>query len=345
MITPLAGIRKYISEKGLSTEVVISSGGNTANKSNLFYVAGFELRKPNGTVTRYDATKYNSSSKGITVGSGMGSVEQVRTIDDGSWTAYENIDLTDVDTIGIIVNIPIDGGIIEVRVGSPEGNLLTTLNANVAAGARSGGVYGAGSLMKVKVNKLGFNGPQTLYLVYKATPDTPIDKEAIALASSADVAVVFVGTDEKTATEEADRLTLLLPGNQVELIKAVAAANPNTIVVMQTLGCVEVEEFKDIQNISGIIWTGYNGQAQGDAIASILFGDANPGGKLNATWYKSVKDLPEITDYTLRGGNGKNGRTFWYFDKEVSYEFGYGLSYTTFEYSNFNISKDNIYPK
>ena len=183
--------------------------------------------------------------------------------------------------------------------------MLTTLNATVAAGARSGGVYGAGSLMKVKVNKLGLTGPQTLYLVYKASPDAPIDKESIATAASADVAIVFVGTDEKTATEEADRLTLLLPGNQVELIKAVAAVNPNTIVVMQTLGCVEVEEFKNLQNVPGIIFTGYNGQAQGDAIASILFGDANPGGKLNATWYKSVKDLPAITDYTLRGGTVK----------------------------------------
>jgi beta-glucosidase-like glycosyl hydrolase len=344
MISPLAGNRKYISDKGLSAEVVYSSGGNTANKSNLFYIAAFELRKSNGTITKYDATKFNSSSKGITTGSGMGSLEQVRTINDGSWTAYENIDLTDVDTIGIVVNIPIDGGIIEVRAGSPEGNLLTILNANVAAGARSGGVYGAGSLMKVKVNKLGFNGPQTLYLIYKATPDAPIDKEAIALAASADVAVVFVGTDEKTATEEADRLTLLLPGNQVDLIKAVAAANAYTIVVMQTLGCVEVEEFKDLQNLSGIIWTGYNGQEQGNAIASILFGDANPGGKLNATWYKSVKDLPEITDYTLRGGNGKNGRTFWYFNNEVSYEFGYGISYTTFEYSNFKVSKSSVTP-
>jgi beta-glucosidase len=345
MISPLAGIKNYISEKGLSTEVVFSSGGNTANKSNLFYVAGFELKKSNGTVSKFDATKYSSSSKGITVGSGMGAIDQVRTIDDGSWTAYENIDLTNVDTIGINLNIPIDGGIVEVRVGSPEGNLLTTLNATVAAGARAGGVYGAGSLMKVKVNKLGLNGPQTLYLVYKASPDAPIDKETIALASSADVAILFVGTDENTATEEADRLTLLLPGNQVELIKAVAAVNPNTIVVMQTLGCVEVEEFKNLQNVSGIIWTGYNGQAQGDAIASILFGDVNPGGKLNATWYKSVKDLPEITDYTLRGGNGKNGRTYWYFNKDVSYEFGYGLSYTTFEYSNFKISKNTITPQ
>jgi len=135
-----------------------------------------------------------------------------------------------------------------------------------------------------------------------------------------------------------------LPGNQVDLIKAVAAANPYTIVVMQTLGCVEVEEFKNLQNLPGIIWVGYNGQAQGEGVASILFGDANPGGKLNGTWYKSVKDLPDITDYTLRGGNGKNGRTFWYFDKDVSYEFGYGLSYTTFEYSNFRINRNNITP-
>jgi beta-glucosidase-like glycosyl hydrolase len=344
MISPLAGIKKYIADKKLSTEIVHSSGGNTLSKSNLLYIAGFELHKTKGTVTKYDATKYNAASKGITVGSGMGSVEQVRTINDGSWTAYNNIDLIDVDTIGIVVNIPTEGGIIEVRVGSTDGNLVATLDASVAGGAKSGGVYGAGSLMKVKVNKLGLNENQTLYLCYKAPDIAPIGQETIDMAKSADVAIVFVGTDEKTATEEADRLTLLLPGNQVELIKAVATVNPNTIVVMQTLGCVEVEEFKNLQNIPGIVWVGYNGQAQGDAIASILFGDANPGGKLNGTWYKSVNDLPEITDYTLRGGSGKNGRTFWYFNKDVSYEFGYGLSYTTFEYSNYKISRSAITP-
>ncbi|MBN2001306.1 glycoside hydrolase family 3 C-terminal domain-containing protein [candidate division KSB1 bacterium] len=345
MISPAAGIKKYLSEKGLTPKVIVRSGGSTASKSNLFYIAGFELHKSNGSVTKFDATKFSSSSKGITVGTGMGSEEQVRTINDGSWTSYDNINLTDVDTIGISLNIPTVGGIVEVRVGSPEGNLLGILNATVAAGVRAGGVYGAGRLMKVKANKLGFNEPQTLYLVYKAPADEKTDDETIATAASADVAIVFVGTDEKTATEEADRLTLLLPGNQMELIKAVAAVNPNTIVVMQTLGCVEVEEFKNLENIPGIIWTGFNGQAQGDAIADILFGDVNPGGKLNGTWYKSVKDLPEITDYTLRGGSGKNGRTFWYFDKDVSYEFGYGLSYTTFEYSHFKVSQNTITPQ
>lgn len=344
MISPLAGIQKYIKDRNLTTEVVHSSGANTSSKSNLLYVVGFEIKKTNGASTKHDATKYTSSSKGITVGSGMGSVDQVRTIDDGSWTAYENIDLTDIDSIGINLNIPTKGGIVEVRVGGPDGNLLATMNATVAAGARAGGVYGAGSWMYIKSNRLGYNGPQTLYLVYKAPQDEKIDEKTIEMAAAADVAVVFVGTDENTATEEADRLTLLLPGNQVELIKGVAAANSNTIVVMQTLGCVEVEEFKNLQNIPGILWVGYNGQAQGEAIASILFGDVTPGGKLNGTWYKTVKDLPEITDYTLRGGNGKNGRTFWYFNKDVSYEFGYGLSYTTFEYSNFKISKTNITP-
>lgn len=343
-ISPYKGIKDYLAAKGVDVEVKLASGGSTKSKSNLLYVAYFELTKADGTVTRHDATKYSASSEGITVGSGMGTEEQVRSIDDGSWTAYNDIDLVNVDKITIGVNIPTEGGIIEAHVGSPDGNLISTLEATKASGKRVGGVYGASTPMESKVNRLGYNGLQTLYLVYKAPEDDEIDPAVLDAARSSDVAVVFVGTDENTATEEADRLTLQLPGDQVNLIKAVASVNKNTIVVMQTLGCVEVEEFKDLENIPGILWTGYNGQAQGAAIAKILFGDVTPGGKLNATWYKTVKDLPAITDYTLRGGEGKNGRTLWYFTKPVSYEFGYGLSYTTFEYSNFRIDRTSITP-
>lgn len=342
--SPYAGISKYISDRGLDVEVTLASGGSTKSKSNLLYVAWFELEKPDGSKSRHDATQYSSSSDGITVGSGMGTEEQVRSIDDGSWTAYENVDLIDVEKITIGANIPTEGGIIEVHVGSPEGNLISTIEATRASGKRVGGVYGASTPMEAKVNKLGYNGPQTLYLVYKAPEDDEIPEDVLSAARKSDVAIVFVGTDENTATEEADRLTLNLPGNQVKLIQAVAAENRNTIVVMQTLGCVEVEDFKNLENIPGILWTGYNGQAQGAAIPMVLFGDVTPGGKLNATWYKSVKDLPPITDYTLRAGNGKPGRTLWYFTKPVSYEFGYGLSYTTFEYSDFSISKSSITP-
>ena len=343
MVSPRTGINNYLSQRGLSPEVVYSSGANTANRSNLFYVLGFELVKNNRTVTKYDATQYNSSAKGITVGSGMSDFNSVRTINDGDWTSYNNIDITNVDTIGINLIVPLDGGSIEARIGSATGNLLATFN--VPAPTRGmGGAFGSARTVKAKVNKLGLTESQTLYLVYRASASAPIDQETLSMASSSDVAIVFVGTDDKTAGEEADRLTLLLPGNQVELIKAVAAVNPNTIVVMQTLGCVEVEEFKNLPNIAGIIFTGFNGQAQGDAMASILFGELNPGGKLNATWYKSVNDLPEITDYNLRGSADKNGRTYWYFNKDVSFEFGYGLSYTTFEYNNFEISNSSITP-
>jgi beta-glucosidase len=170
------------------------------------------------------------------------------------------------------------------------------------------------------------------------------DKETLDMAASSDVAVIFVGTDQTTGREESDRFAITLPGNQNELIKSVAAVNPNTIVVIQGMGMVEVEQFKNNPNIAGIIFTGYNGQAQGAAMAKILFGEVNPGGKTSLTWYKSLDDLPEFNDYTLRGGAGKNGRTYMYFNKDVSYEFGFGLSYTTFEYSNFSISKSTITP-
>ena len=343
-ISPFKGISDYLAARNPEVKVTLASGGSTKSKSNLLYVAYFELHKTDGTVTRHDATKYSACSDGITVGSGMGTEEQVRSIDDGSWTAYENIDLMNVEKITIGVNIPTEGGIIEAHVDSPSGNLVSTLEATKASGKPVGGVYGASTPMEARVLRLGVNELKTLYLVYKAPEDDEIDESVLKAAREADVAVVFVGTDENTATEEADRLTLDLPGNQVKLIKAVAAQNKNTIVVMQTLGCVEVEEFKNLENIPGILWTGYNGQAQGAAIAKVLFGDVNPGGKLNATWYKTVKDLPAITDYTLRGGEGKNGRTLWYFTKPVSYEFGYGISYTTFEYSNFRITKTAITP-
>ena len=344
MISPYAGIKAWLARKGYDVDVRLAAGGDIKSKSNLLYIAYFEIEKTDGSVTRYDATKYTASADGITVGSGMGDEEQVRSIDDGTWTAYDNVDITNIENITVGLNIPTEGGIVEIRVGGPDGNLIGRIEATRASGARVGGVYGASMPMKTSALKLGFNGPQTVYLVYKAPQDAPIDEATLKTAREADVAVVFVGTDENTATEEADRLTLLLPGNQLSLIQAVAAVNPRTIVVMQTLGCVEVEEFKNLPNIPGILWTGYNGQAQGEAIPRLLFGEVSPGGKLNATWFKTVKDLPAITDYNLRRSSGSVGRTLWYFNREVSYPFGYGLSYTKFEYDNFRISRSAITP-
>ena len=308
---------------------------------NLFNIYSFEIVRKDGASVKYDATQLTASSKGIAFGTGVLPQKALKSIGDGSWTLYKNVNVSDMASINVNLTIPGDGGSIEFRTGSATGSLLATIEAK-------GTDNQYGSFMPVtlnaKVNKTGISGNQALCLVYHAPAKPPIDKETIKMASSADVVILFVGTDIKTANEEADRLSLTLPGNQYELIKAVSEVNPNTIVVIQSLGMVEVEQFKNNPDVAGIIWTGFNGQAQGTAIASILFGDVNPGGKLNATWYKSVNDLPPITDYNLRGGKDRNGRTYWYFNKDVSYEFGYGLSYTTFEYSNFKISKNAITP-
>ena len=344
-VSPLAGIQNYIKQNGLHTEVVFSAGGNTERKTDFFNLIGFTTVAADKSVKEYDATKFDASAKGLITAARFGR-PSVRGIKDGDWTAYNNIDITNLDSIKFNMNVSVNGGSIQVRVGSITGNMIASQKIESSQQSGGGGFrpFGRTTTVAAKVNTLGITGPQNIYLVFHEPEASATNKETLDQASSADVAVIFVGTDQTTGREESDRFSLALPGNQVELIKAVAEVNPNTIVVMQTMGMVEVEQFKNNPNVPGIIWTGYNGQAQGTAIAKILFGEVNPGGKLNVTWHKSVNDLPDFNDYTLRAGSGKSGRTYWYFNKDVSYEFGYGLSYTSFTFSNFSISRTNITP-
>jgi beta-glucosidase len=341
-ITPLQGIQNYIKEHKLNIEVVSKSGGNTEKRTDFFTMIGFSTVSTDGTVKDFDATQFDASAKGLIASERWGQ-KSVRGIKDGDWTAYNNIDMTNLDSIRFNMTVSGEGGLLEVRVGSATGNILASEKIEVAPQSGGNPWFVKPRTIPVKIKTLGITGPGTLVFVYHEPEVPPTDKETLDMAASADVVLIFVGTDQSTGREESDRFALTLPGNQNELIRAVAAVNPNTIVVMQTIGMVEVEQFKNNANIPGIIWTGYNGQAQGTAMANIIFGDANPGGKLNVTWYKSVNDLPDFNDYRLRG-DGTNGRTYWYYDKDISYEFGYGLSYTSFEYSNFTISKNNISP-
>jgi len=344
-ITPLAGIQDFIKKNSLNVEIVHSPGGNTERRTDFFTLNGFTTVKKGGAKEDYEAVKYSASASGIITSARFGTTS-LRGIKNGDWTAYDNIDLTDLDSIRFRISVAA-GGIIEARVGSPTGNIIASEKVAANQQQGSGGFRGFGgrpTTLSSKVNTLGITGLQTLVFVYREPEVPATDKETLDMAASADVAIIFAGTDQTTGREESDRFSLSLPGNQAELIKAVAAVNPNTIVVLQGMGMVEVEEFKNNPNIPGIIWTGYNGQGQGAAMAKILFGEVNPGAKLSFSWYKSVRDLPEFGDYNLRGGDGKSGRTYWYYNEDLSYEFGYGLSYTSFEYKNFEISKTSITP-
>ncbi len=338
--TPLQGIQDYVQKNNLEIDVVFAEGGNTARKNDFYSLTGFTAKYSNGETKQFDATKFDESASGIIATERFGRFS-LRGIKEGDWTAYHNIDISNLDSIIFNLNVSLSGGSIEVRVGSASGNIIASQKVESKG---QGGYFGNRVTVSAKVQTLGIAGPQNLYFVFREPQPESTDQATLDLAASADVAIVFVGTDQTTGREESDRFSLALPGNQLNLIQSVAAVNPNTLVVIQAMGMVEVEAIKNNANIPAIIFTGYNGQAQGAAMARILFGEVNPGGKTSVTWYKSLSDLPDFNDYNLRGGNGNNGRTYWYFDKDVSYEFGFGLSYTTFEYNNFNISKSKISP-
>jgi beta-glucosidase len=126
-----------------------------------------------------------------------------------------------------------------------------------------------------------------------------------------------------------DRTTIALPAVQTEMMKALHATGKPVVFVMMT-GSAIAATWED-ENIPAIVNGWYGGQAAGTAIADVLFGDYNPAGRLPVTFYKSEKDLPGFSDYTMKG------RTYRYFNGEVLYPFGYGLSYTTFKYSNLKL--------
>lgn len=160
-------------------------------------------------------------------------------------------------------------------------------------------------------------------------------KEAVEAAKKSEVALIFVGNDEKTATENKDRQSLSLPGAQQKLIEAVLKVNKNTVVILIPSGATTLGETE--KQIPGIICAWPNGQEQGNAIANVLWGNYNPGGKLNSTWYQSDSDLPDLHDYNI-----KNGRTYMYFKGKPMYPFGYGLSYTTFDMKNLKLDKKSL---
>ncbi|RSM50694.1 beta-glucosidase [Amycolatopsis balhimycina DSM 5908] len=157
--------------------------------------------------------------------------------------------------------------------------------------------------------------------------------ETLAAMKTADLVVVFAGTDGNVATEGRDRTSIAMPGNYDSLIDQVkAAGNPRTALAVQAGGAVSLGH---AQGIPGIVFSAYNGESQGTALADVLFGKQNPSGHLNFTWYADDTQLPDMKNYGLTPSQtGGLGRTYQYFTGTPAYPFGYGLSYTKFAYSH-----------
>jgi beta-glucosidase len=170
--------------------------------------------------------------------------------------------------------------------------------------------------------------------------DKPFDetaelKRAVELARRADVALVFVGTDQRVEQEGCDRKTLGLTGNQEELVEAVFAANPKTMVVEMSAGPLTVPWIA--KNVPALLQAWWAGEEGGHAIADVLFGDVNPAGRLPHTVYASEAQVPPVDEYDIT-----KGFTYMYVHGEPLFPFGHGLSYTTFKYGGLKLSADKI---
>lgn len=158
---------------------------------------------------------------------------------------------------------------------------------------------------------------------------------AAALAAKSDVAVVCLGTNLRVEAEGRDRHDLNLPGAQEQLLEAVYAANPKTVLVLMNAGPLAINWAND--HLPAIFDAWYPGEAGGIAIARALFGDDNPGGHLPYTVYASLDGVPPPNEYDV-----SKGYTYMYFKGLPLYPFGYGLSYTRFEYSHLKVSAASI---
>jgi beta-glucosidase len=169
---------------------------------------------------------------------------------------------------------------------------------------------------------------------------------AVDIARTADVAIVVVGNHPtchgapwakcpvaSDGREAVDRRSITL--EQEELVKAVRAVNPRTVMVLIASFPFAIRWSDD--NVPAILHMAHNSQEEGNALADVLFGDYNPAGRLVTTWPMSLEQLPPMMDYDIR-----HGLTYMYFKGKPLYPFGYGLSYTSFDYSNLKTSRDRL---
>lgn len=154
--------------------------------------------------------------------------------------------------------------------------------------------------------------------------------DAVALAREADVVVLTVGGNP--ALDDGNRTTLELPPQQHQLVRAVRAANPNVVLVVRSSYPYALR-WEDTY-LPAILWSAHPGETCDRATAEILFGDHAPSGRLPQTWHRSDADLPPNLDYDLIQASG----TYMYQETEPLYPFGHGLTYTTFEYDNLDLS-------
>jgi beta-glucosidase len=317
----------------------------------------------------------------------------------GVWFCYENVNFgttpckdfimacaaknTGVATVNFILDDPDGDPFLSVsNVDNNNWHNMTTVTATIDEANRPSGVHNlyvkftgsqkyAGNYDYFRFYNEGVEPLETVGPLYMVQTSAAVNEEAttdmiaraVAVAQKADIVIFCGGTDyskpddHATGTESHDRWLLTMPGNQTAILQAIKEVNPNIVLVLETNSSMDITWEK--ANIPAIIEAWYGGQAQGQAICDIIYGDVNPSGKLTTTWYNRIEELPSASDSQF-GANGMLeydiddwGYTYMYYGKGTGanvsrqaatpmYPFGYGLSYTTFAYSNPTIANDHV---
>ena len=203
----------------------------------------------------------------------------------------------------------------------------------------------AGKSYKIEVIVADRHGDTNCTLHWEE-PDLPLMWEAVQAANWADHVILVMGLSARLEGEEmrgldlegfvgGDRSSLSLPAVQRNLIQRMSATGKPLTLVLMTGSAVSIHREQEI--LPSIIQAWYGGEAAGKAVADVLFGDYNPAGRLPLTFYRSVDDLPPFEDYAMKG------RTYRYFEGEVLYPFGFGLSYSDFTYDNLILESNELY--
>jgi beta-glucosidase-like glycosyl hydrolase len=344
-ISPYVGIKQEISS--VNPTATVSYVDGVLDSTQLCNVKSITLTLEDGTTRAVDLTKATGVAGMTLSGNGFTSVTRKAT------ACIPAVNLSKVVSVKaeMATGIASPGAKLKLLYGNggPDvADILTTSTTDLNTYSTCTGAYtGSGG---------GYNGTVDLYLaVEPQTPAFSVDKYKADL-DAADVIIAYAGTTLTDSSESHDRSSISLPASQAH-INAVTAAYPKkTVVVMQTVGQIDVAPF--INNAKAILWTSYNGQMQGTALGKILTGQVNPSGKLSTTWYAPAYlntmtvNTTAVTgsdgiqrwynNYNIRKTDSFPGRTYQYYSGTPTFSFGYGLSYTNYAYSNITLSTNTV---
>lgn len=347
-VTPLQGIKDKVSQ---NTKVLFAQGSELAEGMPMFYTIPNTALSTNENAPGIEAEFFNNTTL-----SGDPLYSTVTETLDANW--YDKAPREGMDDDGFSVRW--NGQLTPEISGTYQLGFISTCNtklylddsliAKTVYHFRD--EYGdprlrksvpvkleSGKKYKIRVEAIETFADAQVQLVW-AAPKPRLKEEALAIAKNADVVVMCMGITPRMEGEEmdvqiegfngGDRTRIDLPVVQQQLIKAIHALGKPVVLVLLNGSALAVNWEND--HIPAIVEAWYPGQAAGTAIADVLFGDYNPGGRLPVTFYKSVNDLPAFDNYHIIN------QTYRYFRGTPLYPFGYGLSYTSFQYADLKTS-------